>query len=102
LPDYQPRPFSKSSAIHYQRNSPILTIGLCFQECPLVEKAGWNDWIDEDDEDVRVVDLGEAFPHGAELINLAEPADLQAPEKILTGNFDYRVDLWRTGCTVIT
>jgi serine/threonine-protein kinase SRPK3 len=67
----------------------------------LVEKAGWDDWIDEDDEDVRVIDLGETFPHGSEPTDLAEPGVLQAPEKIFTGHFDYKVDLWRTGCTVI-
>jgi serine/threonine-protein kinase SRPK3 len=67
----------------------------------LVEKGGWDDWIDEDTEDVRVIDLGEAFPHGAEPANLAEPGGLQVPEKIFTGRFDYRVDLWRVGCTVI-
>ena len=66
----------------------------------LVQKAGWDDWIDEDDEDVRVIDLGEAFLHGAEPANPAEPGGMQAPEKIFTGNFDYRVDLWRAGCTV--
>lgn len=67
----------------------------------LVEKGGWDDWIDEDTEDVRVIDLGEAFPHGVQPASLAEPGGLQVPEKIFTGRFDYRVDLWRVGCTVI-
>ena len=35
-----------------------------------------------------------------QVANLAEPGGMQAPEKIFTGNFDYRVDLWRAGCTV--
>lgn len=68
----------------------------------LVEKVVWDDWIDEDDEDVRVIDLREAFPHGAEPNNLAKPGDLQVPEKIFPGHFDYKGDLWRAGCRVIT
>lgn len=66
----------------------------------MVEKAKWDDWVDEDEEDVRLIDFGEAFPHGAERTDLAEPGGLQVPEKIFTGAFDYRVDLWRAGCTV--
>jgi serine/threonine-protein kinase SRPK3 len=68
----------------------------------LVEKTSWDDWIDEDEEDVRIIDFGQAFLHGAEPIDLAEPGDLQVPEKIFAGHFDYRVDLWRAGCTVTT
>ena len=66
----------------------------------LVKKTGWDNWIDEDEEDVRLIDLGEAFPHGTIPARLAEPSDLQVPEKIFTGRFDYRVDLWRAGCMV--
>jgi hypothetical protein len=66
----------------------------------LVAKANWDTWVDEDEEDVRIIDFGEAFAHGAEPADLAEPGDLQAPENIFTGRFDYRVDLWRAGCTV--
>lgn len=66
----------------------------------LIEKANWDVWVDEDEEDVRIIDLGEAFAHGAEPKRLAEPGDLQVPEIIFTGSFDYRVDLWRAGCTV--
>lgn len=66
----------------------------------LVEKVRWAHWIDEDDEDIRVIDFGEAFARGAEPDQLAEPPGLQVPEKILTGKFDYRVDLWRAGCMV--
>ncbi|EAQ88781.1 predicted protein [Chaetomium globosum CBS 148.51] len=65
----------------------------------LVEKTEWEDWIDEDEEDVRLIDFGEAFPHSAPPTKLAEPGGLQAPEGIFTGKFDYRVDLWRAGCT---
>ncbi|KAH6839523.1 kinase-like domain-containing protein [Chaetomium sp. MPI-CAGE-AT-0009] len=66
----------------------------------LIKKAGWDDWIDEDDEDVRLIDLGEAFPIGAPPAKLAQPGGLQAPEVIFTGKFDHRVDLWRAGCTI--
>lgn len=88
----------KSEELAYCDDRP-LPLGIPGQ---LVEKGGWDDWIDEDTEDVRVIDLGEAFLHGAEPATLAEPGDLQAPEIIFTGHFDYRVDLWRAGCTVIT
>jgi hypothetical protein len=33
-------------------------------------------------------------------LTLAQPKGLEAPETIFTDNFDYRVDLWRVGCTV--
>ena len=65
-----------------------------------MRKAGWDDWIDEDDEDIRLIDWGETFVHGAEPTKLAQPADLRAPEIIFSGRFDYRLDLWRVGCTV--
>ncbi|KAK4237726.1 hypothetical protein C8A03DRAFT_34293 [Achaetomium macrosporum] len=66
----------------------------------LVKKVGWDEWVDEDEEDVRLIDFGEAFAHGAEPDQLAEPSGLEVPEKIFTGKFDYRIDLWRVGCTV--
>ncbi|KAK0391163.1 hypothetical protein NLU13_0664 [Sarocladium strictum] len=66
----------------------------------LVRKAGWDDWVDEDDEDIRLLDWGEAFLHGAEPAKLAQPEDLRVPETFFIGRFDYRVDLWRAGCTI--
>lgn len=66
----------------------------------LVRKASWEEWIDEDEEDIRFIDWGEAFKQGAESNRLAQPGDLRAPEILFTGQFDYRVDLWRVGCTV--
>jgi hypothetical protein len=66
----------------------------------LLEKVSWAKWVDEDEEDVRLIDFGEAFAHGAEPARLAEPYGLQVPERIFTGQFDYRVDLWRAGCLV--
>ncbi|POR36997.1 Serine/threonine-protein kinase SRPK [Tolypocladium paradoxum] len=68
----------------------------------LVKRVAWEDWIDEDEEDIRLLDWGEAFLHGAEPAKLAQPGDLRAPEVIFTGRFDHRIDLWRAGCTVCT
>lgn len=66
----------------------------------LIEAAGWDKWIDEDDEDLRIIDLGEAFMQGAEPITLAQPGPLRVPETIFTSKFDYRLDLWRAGIMV--
>jgi hypothetical protein len=66
----------------------------------LVKATGWDNWIDEDEEDINLIDLGEAFPHGAAPARLAEPSELKVPERIFTGRFDYRIDLWRAGCMV--
>lgn len=66
----------------------------------LVGKAGWDDWFEEDEEDIRLIDWGEAFVHGAAPDKIAQPRGLEAPEIIFTGHFDHRVDLWRAGCTV--
>ncbi|KAH6846962.1 kinase-like domain-containing protein [Chaetomium sp. MPI-CAGE-AT-0009] len=68
----------------------------------LVQATGWDSWIDEDEEDIRLIDLGEAFPHDAVPAELAEPSELKVPEKIFTGSFDYRIDLWRAGCVIYT
>ncbi|KAL9128243.1 MAG: hypothetical protein Q9175_007563 [Cornicularia normoerica] len=66
----------------------------------LVKGADWTNWIDEDDEDLRILDLGEAFLQGAEIKMLAQPGSLQAPETIFTSVIDHRLDLWRTGIVV--
>lgn len=66
----------------------------------LVKAVAWVDWIDEDDEDFRIIDLGEAFLQGAETKKLAQPSSLQAPETIFTDTFDHRLDLWRAGIVV--
>jgi serine/threonine-protein kinase SRPK3 len=68
----------------------------------LVKAASWVGWIDEDDEDLRIFDLGEAFLKGAEPKILAQPQDLRVPETILTDSYDYKVDLWRAGIMVRT
>ncbi|KAL2259983.1 hypothetical protein VTK26DRAFT_6163 [Humicola hyalothermophila] len=68
----------------------------------LVQKCGWDMWIDEDEEDVRLVDFGEAFADSAKPHQLAEPPGLEVSERIFTGRFDYRADLWRAGCLIHT
>ncbi|KAG6003520.1 hypothetical protein E4U21_001920 [Claviceps maximensis] len=66
----------------------------------MVETTDWEKWIEEDKEDIRLIDWGQAFKHGEEPARLAQPRDLQAPEILLAGTFDYRVDLWRAGCVI--
>lgn len=66
----------------------------------IIKAVEWIDWIDEDEEDIRVLDFGESFHQGQEPQKLAQPGSLKVPETILTDRFDYRVDLWRAGCTV--
>ena len=66
----------------------------------LIKAAEWVDWIDDDEEELRIIDLGEAFLNGAETKKLAQPNSLRAPETISTGSFDHRLDLWRAGIVV--
>jgi serine/threonine-protein kinase SRPK3 len=71
----------------------------------LVESAQWTGWPlddDEDDENIRIIDLGEAFNQNAVPKRLAQPCGLQSPESIFTGEFEYRHDLWRVGLLVST
>jgi hypothetical protein len=48
----------------------------------LVKATGRDNWIDEDDEDIRISDSGEALLNGAEPEKLAQPSHLKAPETI--------------------
>ena len=66
----------------------------------LVKTASWVGWDDEDDEDLRIFDFGQAFRLGAEPPELAQPRNLRVPETIFTNQFDYRVDLWCAGLMV--
>ncbi|KAI9373627.1 kinase-like domain-containing protein [Aspergillus egyptiacus] len=66
----------------------------------LVKAAEWVDWTVEDDEDIRLLDFGESFLQGEEPERLAQPGTLRVPETIFTNVFDYRVDLWGTGCMI--
>ncbi|KAL4807908.1 kinase-like domain-containing protein [Aspergillus unguis] len=66
----------------------------------LVKAAEWTEWIEEDDEDLRLLDFGESFYHGQEPEKLAQPGSLKVLETIFTDCFNHRVDLWRTGCMI--
>ncbi|GLB05372.1 hypothetical protein AtubIFM57258_000652 [Aspergillus tubingensis] len=66
----------------------------------LVRSAEWETWVDEDEENIRILDFGEAFLQGNEPKVLAQPGQLRVPELIFTDSFDYHVDLWRAGCMI--
>ncbi|KFY92653.1 hypothetical protein V500_04103 [Pseudogymnoascus sp. VKM F-4518 (FW-2643)] len=66
----------------------------------LVKAAEWDDWIDEYDEDIRLLDFGQSFTQGAEPERIAQPGALRVPETIFTDRFDYRLDLWRVGIAI--
>lgn len=66
----------------------------------LIKPTGWDSWIYEEDEDIRVFDLGEAFLRGAEPEKLPQPSHLRAPETIFLNSCDNRHDLWRAGIMV--
>ncbi|KFZ07582.1 hypothetical protein V501_06315 [Pseudogymnoascus sp. VKM F-4519 (FW-2642)] len=66
----------------------------------LVKAADWMEWIDEDEEDIRLIDFGDTFTQGAEPERIAQPGVLKVPETIFTDKFDYRIDLWRVGFAV--
>lgn len=61
----------------------------------LVEPARWDNWTDKEEEDIRIVDFGEAFMQGVEWERLAQSNISRGSEAISTKSFDYRVDLWR-------
>lgn len=79
----------------------------------LVRSAAWTGWPDEDIEDqdpddiedysfddIRILDLGEAFLQTDVPTHLFETPGLRAPEIVFAGSFDYRIDLWRVGLIV--
>jgi serine/threonine-protein kinase SRPK3 len=66
----------------------------------LVESARWDDWVDEDKEDIRITDIGQSFLQGAEPKILISPGHLRVPEAVFGDTFDHRVDLWHAGCVV--
>ncbi|KAJ6084070.1 hypothetical protein N7486_010870 [Penicillium sp. IBT 16267x] len=53
-----------------------------------------------DEEDIRLLDIGEIFLQGEGPEKLSQSGLLRVPETILTNSFDYRVDLWRIGSMV--
>ncbi|KAJ5626710.1 hypothetical protein N7528_004137 [Penicillium herquei] len=82
----------------------IHSVGMCHGgnglPTQLVKAAEWDEWIDEKNQDIRLFGFGESFFQGQEPEKLAQPGFLMVPETIFTDSFDYRVDLWRTGCTI--
>ena len=56
-----------------------------------VKAADCVDWIGEDDEDLRIMDLREAFLQEAVIKELARPGSLQAPETDFPSTFDHRL-----------
>lgn len=66
----------------------------------IVRRAEWNMWVDEDEEDIRLIDWGESFRRGEEPATVAQPIDCKAPETIFTDSLDHRIDLWTAGIVV--
>lgn len=67
----------------------------------LVRATEWDLWMEEDEEDIRLIDWGEAFAQGSEPASVAQPPGLTAPESIFTSRrADHRIDLWCTGSLV--
>lgn len=66
----------------------------------VVQRVSWDEWVDEDEEEIRLIDWGEAFPVGDIRHNPSQPRSLRAPEFFFRGHVDHRADLWRTGCVV--
>ena len=50
--------------------------------------------------DIRLIDFGESFDNKMRPETLRTPLTFRAPEVIFEDEWDTRVDLWSTGCTV--
>lgn len=68
----------------------------------LVKCADWDMWTDRDEEDIRLIDWGLAFPFGQAVTSIAQPIDLRSPETFFSAYLDHKHDLWRAGCVVST
>ncbi|KAI7776387.1 hypothetical protein LA080_005419 [Diaporthe eres] len=66
----------------------------------LVKTADWDMWTDRDEEDIRLLDWGLAFPVAQVVTTLPQPIDLRSPETFFCASIDYRHDLWRAGCVI--
>lgn len=66
----------------------------------LVKTADWDMWTDRDEEDIRLLDWGLAFPIGQAVTTLPQPIDLRSPETFFCASIDYRHEMWRAGCVV--
>jgi serine/threonine-protein kinase SRPK3 len=68
----------------------------------LVQYTAWPGWCETANEDIRLVDLGVAFPIGSTVTGIAQPRDVRSPETFFIGSFDQQHDVWRAGCVVGT
>ena len=69
----------------------------------LIKSAVWGGWLHDNDvavDDLRIIDLGQAFHKNAIPKKIAQPFELQAPETIFAHRFNYRLDLWSAGLVV--
>ncbi|KAJ0122612.1 Serine/threonine-protein kinase SKY1 [Diaporthe amygdali] len=66
----------------------------------LVKTADWDMWTDRDEEDIRLLDWGLAFPVTQAVTSLPQPIDLRSPETFFCASIDFRHDLWRAGCVI--
>ncbi|KAI1130091.1 kinase-like domain-containing protein [Nemania abortiva] len=66
----------------------------------MVQYTLWPRWYESADEDIRLIDVGEAFPVGSTVTEIAQPWNVRSPETFFIGSFDYRHDLWRAGCVL--
>ncbi|WPH02726.1 Hypothetical protein R9X50_00559400 [Acrodontium crateriforme] len=85
----------------------------------LVQSVQWPGWpdgdmesnsegdSDSDDEDgdpmfeeIRLIDLSEAFAKDIKSVQVAQPRGLQAPESVFQDSLDYKSDLWRAGIVI--
>ncbi|EXJ86465.1 CMGC/SRPK protein kinase [Capronia epimyces CBS 606.96] len=63
-----------------------------------VAAESWDDWNDEEFEDVKILDLGDLFSQQEQPGTCALPYDCRPPEFIFEDSFDHRSDLWQVGC----
>lgn len=70
----------------------------------IMRSATWDDWVEEDYEDIRLVGLGSAIPGGScsSSSTWNQVRGVRTPEAIFNGEFDYRADLFRVGCVIYT
>ena len=66
----------------------------------VVRSASCSGWFDRPWEDIALIDWGESFSTEEVRRTLAQPVDLRSPETFFVESFNYRHDLWRTGCVV--
>ncbi|KAI1113555.1 kinase-like domain-containing protein [Nemania sp. NC0429] len=60
----------------------------------------WPGWYELDEEDLRLIDMGDTFPVRDTVAKLAQPLDVRSPETFFIGSFDHQHDLWRAGCVI--